>query len=62
MTMKRIVVKRAYQEETVEIIWTLEDGTTYYERHICPPEETRKARLAKRLAKQDDKNTTRSQI
>jgi hypothetical protein len=53
MAQTRIVIKRALQGETVEIQWTLADGTIYYERYTCPPKATREVRLARRLAMTD---------
>lgn len=42
--MKRIVTKRAYFTETVEIQWVRLDGSVYYERYTFPPKAVQEAR------------------
>jgi hypothetical protein len=42
--MKRIVIRRAMCNETVEIQWVRLDGSVYVERHTCPPQAVQDAR------------------
>lgn len=44
--IKRVVIRRAMFNETVEIQWILLDGSVYHERHTCPPKASRDARPA----------------
>ena len=42
--IKRIVIRRAHCDETVEIQWQFNNGEEYIERHTCPPQSVREAR------------------
>lgn len=52
---KRVVVRRAHCDETVEIQWTFNNGTTFIERHTCPPKDVREARQQQQQQQQQEK-------
>lgn len=52
--IKRVVIRRAHCDETVEIQWTFNTGEVFYERHTCPPKAVRDAREAERSAIQKE--------
>ncbi len=39
--MKRVKVIKAYENETIEIQWTLNDNSIYYKRYTIPPKSIR---------------------
>lgn len=55
-TAKIIRTFHCAPNETVEIIWRLDDGTDYYERHDCPP----KFVIEERRKKEEEKKNERT--
>ena len=51
--IKRVVIRRAHCDETVEIQWTFNNNSVYIERHTCPPKDVREAKQ-KELERKDE--------
>jgi len=57
MPHKVIIPQKAFETEIVEIIWTLKDGSLFYQRIKIPPKSVREARNAVSNRREDAEET-----